>query len=72
MSEIENIVRDLRVVNEEATDEQRKIVLRHVVELLGAVMKMVDDLQARSGLDKAPELQLEMLQILMSLFREIK
>lgn len=71
MSEVENIARDLREAAALATDEQARGMLNVTINVIPILMRMVNDLEARSGMSKSDILGVELLLELIKLDRVV-
>lgn len=69
MSEVENIANNLREAAAMATDKQARDMLTVSINIIPILMRMVDDLEARSGLQKSQAIGLEMILELLELDR---
>ena len=69
MSEVDNIARDLAEIAEIAPEEKLRAILRVTTAMIPVLMRMVDDLEARSGLQKSRVIGLELILTLLDLDR---
>lgn len=69
MSEVTKIAEDLAEIAEVAPDTKVRDVLRVTIRMIPVLMRMVDDLEARSGLQKSQVIGLELILTLLELDR---
>ena len=69
MSEVKNIAADLAEIAEIAPEENLRAILRVTTTMIPILMRIVDDLEARSGLQKSQVIGLELILTLLDLDR---
>jgi len=67
MNLVDRLVVDLQNAIATASDKEVRVVASAVIDCLGCTMKMVDDLEQRTGARKSLKLTMEMLAIVLQL-----
>ena len=63
MSEVKNIARNLDEIADNAPDAKVRDILRVTTRMIPILMRMINDLEARSGLQRSQVIGLELDQV---------